>query len=137
MKNTTDSIEVVHNYFNAFQNGDIDQVLNSFHENCLIVSVRDQEREKEQLHGRYKTKEEAKQFISNIVNSFNTKEFIVERVVGEGNVIFANGKFSHEVKTTGKLFISDWTQISIIKDNKIMEYRFYEDSAAFVEASQV
>ncbi|WP_106792183.1 nuclear transport factor 2 family protein [Aquimarina sp. Aq78] len=136
MKNTENSSTVVHDYFNAFQNGNMDKVVNLFHENCLIVSVRDQERKKDQLHGTYRTKEEAKQFIANIVNSFTTKEFSVERVISEGNVVFANGKFSHEVKATGKLFISDWAQISIIEDGKIKEYRFYEDSAAFVKTSQ-
>ncbi|MDO5980971.1 nuclear transport factor 2 family protein [Flavivirga spongiicola] len=136
MNNSENSIKVVQDYFKAFQNGDIDNVLNLFHDNCLIVSVKDQEREKEQLHGTYRTKEEATQFIANIINLFNTKEFVVERVVGNENVVFANGKFTHEVKATGKLFVSDWTQLSIIEDNKIKEYRFYEDSAAFVIASE-
>ena len=49
----------------------------------------------------------------------------------------SNGTFSHEVKTTGKLFNSSWVQLCIIENNKIKEYRFYEDSAAFVAASTV
>lgn len=137
MENTQNNIKVVQNYFDAFQNGNTDEVLNSFHENCLIVSVKDQEREKEQLHGTYRSKEEAAQFIANIINLFNPKEFTVERMVANGNVVFANGKFAHIVKATGKLFVSDWVQISIIEDHKIREYRFYEDSAAFVAASTV
>lgn len=137
MNDTKRSVAVVKAYFSAFQKGDMKKVLGSFHQDCLIVSVREEEREREQLHGTYRTKEEAKQFIENLKNRFSTREFTVETVIGEGAIVFANGKFAHEVKATGKLFLSDWAQRCIIKDDKILEYRFYEDSAAFVYASQV
>ena len=137
MEKSNRNIQVVNDYFTAFQNGNSNQVLDSFHEDCLIVSVKEQQRYKEQLHGIYKTKKEAKQFIDNILALFNTKSFEVERIVAQDNVVFANGSFSHELKATGKMFVSDWVQLSIIEDDKIKEYRFYEDSAAFVEASTV
>lgn len=131
-----DNVEVVQEYFNGFQNGDMKQVLNSFHPDCYIVSVKEEERPKEQLHGIYRTKDEAKQFLNNITSLFNTKDFTVEHVLSAGkNMVMASGTFSHELKSTGKLFNSTWVQLCIIKDEKIKEYRFYEDSAAFVEAS--
>ena len=137
MEKTNRNVQVVRDYFTAFQNGNITQVLESFHEDCLIVSVKEQQRPKEQLHGTYRTKKEAKQFIANILALFNTKSFEVERIMAQDKVVFAQGSFSHEVRATGKLFNSDWVQLSIIEDDKIKEYRFYEDSAAFVEASKV
>ncbi|SHG57621.1 nuclear transport factor 2 family protein [Flagellimonas flava] len=137
MKKSNQNIQVVENYFNAFQQGKIDQVLDSFHDDCLIVSVKDENRPKKQLHGTYKTKSEAQQFIANIVDLFDTKKFEVERIVAQNNIVFANGSFVHEVKATGKMFVSDWVQLSVIADGKIKEYRFYEDSAAFVKASAV
>ncbi|MFT4850531.1 MAG: ketosteroid isomerase-like protein [Sediminicola sp.] len=130
------NIEVVQDYFNAFQNGDMEHVLNAFHPDCYIVSVKEEERPKEQLHGIYRTKEEAKQFLNNITSLFNTKEFTVNQIASAGdNLVMSNGAFSHEVKTTGKLFNSSWVQLCIIENEKIKEYRFYEDSAAFVAAS--
>jgi uncharacterized protein len=137
MENINQSIAVVQNYFNAFQQGNMDHVLNAFHKDCVIVSVRDEERSREQLHGTYRTKEQAKLFLQNIVNHFDPKDFVVEKVIGDGNIVFANGWFTHKVKATGKMFISDWVQRCIIEDDKIIEYRFYEDSAAFVEASKI
>lgn len=132
------NIEVVKEFFNSFQQGNMEQVLNSFHLDCYIVSVKEEERLKEQLHGIYRTKEEAKQFLNNITSLFNTKEFTVNKIVSAGdNLVMSNGTFSHEVKTTGKLFNSSWVQLCIIENNKIKEYRFYEDSAAFVAASTV
>ncbi|WP_299159306.1 nuclear transport factor 2 family protein [uncultured Tenacibaculum sp.] len=137
MKNTKQSITVVQEYFEAFQQGNMEKVLNIFHEDCLIISVRKEDRRKDQLHGTYKTKENAKQFLQNIVNQFDTIEFIVEEIIADKQVVFANGKFKHQIKTTSKMFISDWVQRCIIEDSKIKEYQFYEDSAAFVEASQL
>ncbi len=130
------NVAVLTGFFNAFQTGDMKEVLESFHQDCYIVSVKEEERSKEQLHGIYRTKHEAKQFLTNITSLFNTKNFTVQQLSSAGdNRIVANGTFSHEVKATGKLFNSTWVQLCIIEDEKIKEYRFYEDSAAFVTAS--
>ncbi len=133
-----DSTEVVQDYFNSFQKGDMKQVLDTFHTDCYIVSVKEEERSKEQLHGIYRTKDEAEQFLSNITSLFNTKDFSVEHMSSIGaDMVMANGTFSHEVKSTGKLFNSAWVQLCVIEDGKIKEYRFYEDSAAYVTASTI
>ena len=131
-----DNVEVVQDYFNSFQKGDMKQVLDTFHTDCYIVSVKEEERPKEQLHGIYRTRDEAEQFLNNITSLFNTKDFSVEHMSPIGaDMVMANGTFSHEVKSTGKLFNSAWAQLCVIKDEKIKEYRFYEDSAAYVTAS--
>jgi ketosteroid isomerase-like protein len=136
MIESTESIAIVQNYFKAFQQGNLKEVLNKFHDDCLIISVRDEIRNNEQLHGTYRTKTQAKQFLKNISDLFITIEFIVEEVIGNRNLVFANGKFIHKLKATGKKFTSDWAQRCIIEDGKIKEYQFYEDSAAFEEASK-
>ena len=87
------------------------------------------------MHGIYRTRKEAKQFVKNIHNLFNTKDFSIDRIIPvDDNLVISNGTFSHEVKATGKIFKSTWVQYCTIVDEKIKEYRFYEDSAAFVEA---
>ena len=134
--NSIDNKEVVKKYFNAFTSGDMQTVLDSFHENCKIISVRETPRETSQLHGVYNGKIEAKQFLENIGSLFTTEEFKVENIIGEGNLIYANGNFLHRIKVTNKLFASDWVQRCIIEDGKIKEYRFYEDSAAFEVANK-
>ncbi|MBW1298578.1 NAD(P)H-dependent oxidoreductase [Aquimarina litoralis] len=130
------NVEVVQAYFNAFQQGDLEAVLNVFHPDCYIVSVKEEERPAEQLHGIYRTKKEAQQFLNNIVTLFETKEFIVENVMeAADNLVVAKGSFSHLVRSSGKLFNSNWVQLCVIEDEMIKEYRFYEDSAALIEAS--
>lgn len=136
MKNTNQNSIVVQNYFNAFEKGAILYILDSFHPDCKIISVRDGQREKHQLHGTYKGKENAKQFLENIFNHFETKLFTVEKIIAEENLVFAYGQFLHKVKATGKIFNSAWVQRCIIEDGKIKEYQFYEDSAAFINANE-
>ncbi|KAA1245430.1 NAD(P)H-dependent oxidoreductase [Aquimarina sp. RZ0] len=130
--------EVVQSYFDAFQKGDLDGVLDVFHPDCYIVSVKEEERLKEQLHGIYRTRKEARQFLRNIVSLFETKEFIVDTVLEAGdNLVVAKGTFSHLVRSSGKLFNSNWVQLCVVEDEMIKEYRFYEDSAALIEASNI
>ncbi len=130
--------EVVRNYFKAFQTGDLEAVLKIFHPSCYIVSVKEEERPTEQLHGIYRTREEAKQFLKNIVTLFETKDFTVDTVVeAEGNVVVSKGTFSHLVKSSGKMFHSNWVQWCLVQDGMIKEYRFYEDSAALIKASNI
>ncbi len=131
-ENTT----VIKAYFNAFKQGNKEAILNLFHPNCYIVSVKEEERKTEELHGIYRTRNEAKQFLKNIETLFDTKNFTVQRIIdGGNNLVIANGHFSHEVKATGKLFNSTWVQLCVIEDECIKEYRFYEDSAAYITAS--
>ncbi len=68
--------------------------------------------------------------------TFDTQAFHVDRVIGAGDVAFASGSFVHLVRATGKAFRSDWALRCLIEDGKIREYRFFEDSAAYVEASR-
>ncbi len=127
---------VVEAYFDAFSKGDMNKVLEIFHPECLIVSVKEGARIKDQLHGSYQGRSQAKDFLANIANLFDTKSFQVESIMeGDNDVVYANGTFSHEVKATGKLFYSTWVQRCIIEDGMIKEYRFYEDSAAYEKAA--
>ena len=130
------SKEVVQGFFNAFGKGDFNGVVNSFHDSCTIIAVRDASRTGSEIYGTYNGKDGVKTFLSNLGNAFDTKAFTVENVVGEGNVSFANGKFTHVIKATGKSFSSDWALMCVIRDEKILEYHFYEDSQKFFESGK-
>jgi uncharacterized protein len=129
------SKEVVQGFFTAFGKGDVTGVVNSFHDSCTVIATRNSQRSGSQIYGTYRGKDDAKTFLSNLGAAFDTKAFTVEHVVGEGSVSFANGRFTHTVKSTGKTFQSDWALMCVIKDDKIFEYHFYEDSEKFSEAN--
>jgi len=130
------SKEVVQGFFTAFGNGDFNGIVNSFHDSCTVVAIRDSQRSDNQIYGTYKGKDGAKTFLANLGSAFDTKAFTVENVIGDGDVSFANGKFTHIVKSTGKAFQSDWALMCVTKNDKIFEYHFYEDSEKFVESNR-
>ncbi len=135
-KKTTAAKAAVHEFFTAFGKGDFNGIVNSFHDSCTIIGIRDAGRSGNQVYGTYKGKEGVKAFISSLGNTFDTKAFSVDQLISEGSVAFASGKFTHVVKATGKPFSSDWALKCIVKDEKILEYHFYEDSEKFAEASR-
>ncbi len=122
-------------FFEAFGKGDYQGILDAFHPETTITAVRDGERNSVYA-GTYKGAEGVKEFLANLGSTFDTQSFTVENIVGRQTVAFANGKFVHKVKSTGKLFPSDWALYAVIKDGKIYEYHFYEDSAKFEEANR-
>jgi ketosteroid isomerase-like protein len=135
MTTTLQPTQPVKDFFTAFGKGDFQGILNTINDHCTIIAVRAGERSGKQLYGTYQGKEGVKEFLSNLSATFDTKAFSVEHIVGDSNIVFANGKFTHQLKTTGKLFSSDWTLMCVVKEGKILEYHFLEDSAMFVQAS--
>ncbi|TGK29457.1 nuclear transport factor 2 family protein [Leptospira gomenensis] len=129
-------IAVVNGFFAAFGKGDLAAVVASFHENASIIAVRDVARKTGELYGSYSGKKGAEEFVTNLGKTFDTKEFVVETVIGNKNVVFANGRFKHELKSTGKIYESDWALKCVIKNDKIIEYRFYEDTSRFEAANR-
>ncbi|PJZ55599.1 nuclear transport factor 2 family protein [Leptospira barantonii] len=135
-KKSNTPVNVVNGFFSAFGKGDLPGVIGSFHENASITAVRKASRKSGELYGSYTGKKGAEEFVSNLGKTFNTKEFVVENVIGNKEVVFANGRFKHELKSTGKTYESDWALKCIVKDGKILEYRFYEDTSSFDVANR-
>ncbi len=94
MTTNNDRIQPLKDFFSAFGKGDFQGILNTFHDNCSITAVRAGERSNHQIYGSYEGKEGVKAFLSNLSSAFNTKAFSVEHIVGEGNIVFANGTFT-------------------------------------------
>ena len=88
------------------------------------------------FYGTYRGLDGVREFVKNLGGAFDTQAFTVDSVVGEGNVAYASGAFTHKVKTTGKLFSSNWALMCIVENGKIKKYRFYEDSAAYSTAAR-
>ena len=63
------------------------------------------------------------------VSSFEPQEY-----VGSGDRVLAIGRWSGQVKSTGKSFKSEWIMSWIVKSGKVKYFRAYEDSAAVAAA---
>lgn len=130
------STKTVNNFFEALGKGDSDAAINLFEDQAQIILVRPSEnRGAEDLYGTYNGKQGAASFLSNFSKTFSPQEFSVQNLIGNDQVAFANGNFTHKVIATGKLFSSKWALMCIVKNEKISEYHFYEDSSAFDAAN--
>jgi len=136
MTTSDQSTKTVSNFFEALGKGDSDAAINLFDEQAQIILVRPSEnRSTEELYGTYTGKKGAADFLCNFSKTFSPQEFSVQNLIGNDQVAFANGNFTHKVIATGKLFSSIWALMCIVKNEKISEYRFYEDSSAFDAAN--
>ena len=135
MPTTNSSSEVVRSFFAAFGSGDLDGIVAVFHPDAHITAVRPGARGEGQLYGSYSGAAGVREFVGTLGRLFETQAFSVDHVVGLGEVAFASGRFTHRVRATDRVFRSDWALKCVIRDGAIFEYHFYEDSAAYVEAS--
>ena len=133
---TAESKNVVQQFFTAFGNGELNKVISLFHDNAVIIGVRDTKHENGRIYGTYHGKDGISTFISSLGKTFDTRLFEVESIIGEGNIAFANGRFIHVVRATGKTFSSAWALKCVVKGGRISEYHFYEDSEKFAEANR-
>jgi uncharacterized protein len=129
------SSETVKQFFAAFGKGDVEGIVGTFDPAATIVAVRAGEREHDELYGSYRGKQGAREFVANLGRTFDTQAFSVDAILAEGDTAFARGSFTHKVKATGKLYSSDWALTCVVRDGKIVEYRFFEDSASFARAN--
>ena len=125
---------VVKQFFTAFGKGDVEGVVATFDPDATITAVRQGPRREGQVYGTYRGTAGVREFVANLGGAFETTAFSVDAIAGEGDVAFAKGAFSHTVKKTGKKFQSDWALMCRVRGERIVEYRFFEDSAALVAA---
>ncbi|MBI1751519.1 MAG: nuclear transport factor 2 family protein [Acidobacteria bacterium] len=128
--------QVVQGFFASFRKGDQEGVIRAFHPDCTLIAIRKGEPKRGEPYGSYSGLAGVKQFLANLGQTFDTKAFGVEEVAGKGELVFARGSFTHIVRRTGRPFSSDWSLLCRIRDGRIVEYRFLEDSAAYVEANR-
>lgn len=133
-KTASSGVVVVKNFFAAFGKGDVEGVISSFSDNAEITAVRKASRTPGDVFGSYSGKSGVREFIANLGNAFDTKSFTVQHVIGEKEIVFANGSFTHILKKSGKPYSSDWSLMATVKSGQIVEYHFYEDSAGFERA---
>lgn len=125
----------VKQFFSAFGKGDVDGVVSTFTPDATITAVRAGARPHGELHGTYVGTAGVHEFLAAMGTTLDTKDFTVDVIAGDGDVAFAKGAFTHIVKRTGRSFQSDWALMCRVRDGRIAEFRFFEDSAAFVAAS--
>jgi uncharacterized protein len=137
MNTTQSSTETVKQFFAAFAKGDVEGIVETFDQAANIVAVRAGRPENTEPYGSYSGKAGAREFVANLGRTFDTQAFSVDALIAEGDTAFARGSFTHKVKATGRLYSSDWALTCVVRGGKIVEYRFFEDSASFARANSL
>ncbi|HYD39676.1 MAG TPA: nuclear transport factor 2 family protein [Anaeromyxobacter sp.] len=136
MEQGTTSTDAVRRFFAAFAAGDLERVVDAFHHRAEIVAVREGARAAGELHGTYRGRPGAREFVNALGRLLDTQAFDVDEVIGAGHVAYASGTFHHRVRSTGKSFTSRWALRCELEDGLLRSYRFFEDSAAYADASR-
>jgi hypothetical protein len=135
MSTSQSSSETVKQFFAAFGGGDVEGIVELFDPAATIVAVRAGKPENSEPYGTYSGQAGVRQFVANLGRTFDTQAFSVDAVSGQGETAFARGSFTHKVRATGKLYSSDWALACVVRRGRIVEYRFFEDSASFARAN--
>lgn len=131
---SSSSSTVVKQFFSAFGKGDLEGLVATFDPAATLIAVRAGPPREGQVYGTYTGASGVREFVANLGGAFETKAFTVDVIASEGEVVFAKGAFVHTVRKTGKTFQSDWALMCRVRGERIVEYRFFEDSAALVAA---
>lgn len=127
-----ENIEVIHQAYAAFGQGDVPGVLAMLAEDVSwstpgppdLIPYAGLRKGHEQVAGYFEAFGGAVE-----VSEFEPKKFFAEE-----DMVVVLGHYAFRVKSTGKAVDTDWVHAFTLKDTKIAEFRGYEDSAAVVAA---
>jgi ketosteroid isomerase-like protein len=127
----TDAKSIVDEFFTAFGAGDLDHVLALAHEDIEIVATGP---DSVPWYGTYHGRDGLQQFLDQLGGNTQTEAFSVDWLVSEQETVFAAGHLKHRITSTGNVFESDWALRCAVREEAIIEYQFFEDTAAAAAA---
>ncbi len=129
--NTLDTVK--HFLDNVFS-GKMEDALSMVHRNAKIIPSRSEAGNRNPLYGSYEGPEGMRDMFTTFGELLEPENFDVEDSFFEGEHAAMYGKLIHRSRQTDKKFASDWALICRVKEEKIVFYHFYEDTAALEEA---
>ncbi len=121
----------IRNFFSALGEGNLDKALESVHEDAVFSAPGPKT---VPIYGNFYSKEGVGKFIGILGELFDTEAFQIYDIVEKDDYVFAIGLMKHRVKKTGRLFECEWSLVFKIKDNQIISYKMFEDTAALENA---
>jgi len=125
--------DVVRHYFDTFFSHDVDATLE-----CLTEDVRWHVQGASEVptigtrHGR----EEVREWIELFPRHFHPLGFDIHQVFERGDHVVVTGRFRHRILDTGLEFGSVFAAICTVRDGRLAEYDFLEDSYGLWKAFQ-
>lgn len=126
-----DNKQLVRKVYQSFQSGDIPSVLNSLAADVLWELP---EMPNVPFGGTWKGRDEVARFFARLADVQEVVEFQPEEFITEGNTVVVLGRFTMQVKATGKQSRSTWAHVWNIHDGQATRVREYVDSLAVSQA---
>ena len=143
MKTRKTNKDIVADFFTAFRRWDPETVESFFTDDIIYTVVGDPDGDppldsesKQAIPwiGRYQGKAGVRKFIAHLQRNIEVIGFGPQEVIGDGDVIAVFGSFSYRAVSTARRFDSDYAIRIRLKDGKISEYSFYENTYAVATA---
>ena len=114
--------------------GKMEEALSMVHMNAKIIPSRVEENHRNPLYGSYTGPDGMQNMFTTFSELLEPGDFNIEASFSEGVHVAMYGTLNHRSRHTNKNFASDWALICQVKDEQIMFYHFYEDTAALEDA---
>lgn len=128
------AVTIFQTFLNNVFSGNMEQALANVDPQALFISTNPKANPDNPVHGTFFGLEGAKQFFGKFGEILEPNDFHIEATFGDTEHAALYGTLRHQVRSTGKEFVSDWALVGRIKDGRITLYHFYEDTEALYKA---
>lgn len=122
-----ENTQLVMQAYDKFKSGDIPGLLDLFAEDIEWVLDRT---ENVPFTGSRRGKEQVANFFNTLSQSQHPLQFDPREYIAQGDKVVALGHYAWSVKSTDRVFESDWAEVFTIRDGKIAGFREFADTAA-------
>jgi FAD/FMN-containing dehydrogenase/ketosteroid isomerase-like protein len=131
--NTQENKQVVMEGYQHYKNGEIQQLLDSYHEDAEWVTP---ESELIPFSGDFHGKSGIAQFFAKLDASVQAIRFEPGQFIAEGDKVVVTGEASWLAKPTGRTYDSSWVHVFTLRDGKVARFEAFYDTAASERAFQ-
>ena len=122
---------IVQSFFDTFGRGDIPALLHLLTDD---IDWKVQGAPDVPWTGQRQGSDQVEQFFSVLANAADVQDFQIHSRLTQDNQAVVLGYFKWKVKKTQRTFDGDWAIHIVTRDNKIAQYRMFENSYAVAEA---
>ena len=131
--NEQQNIEVVKRGYEAFGSGDINSLLDLFHEN---IEWHQPKTEGLPYQEKYNGREAVGGMFAALDENEDISHFEPLEFIAQGDKVVVLGTMSATVKDTGRDYQTDWVHIFTVRDGKVTNFKELFDTAAASKAFQ-
>jgi ketosteroid isomerase-like protein len=130
---TQENKQVVMEGYQHYKNGEIEQLLDSYHEEAEWVTP---ESELIPFSGNFHGRSGIAEFFAKLDAALQTIRFEPTQFIAEDDKVVVLGEGSWQAKPTGREYDSPWVHIFSLRDGKVARFEVFYDTAASERAFQ-